>query len=97
MPESPILRDERTDFVENTSYRWAYLLLSYGLLASVAYRALVRNESSWDLLALVIVAGVVATFYQARQRVLSSRWAVLTAAAVVIAGAIAAGMVLLSS
>lgn len=94
MAESPILRDERTDFVENASYRWAYLLLSYGLLASVAYRAFARNESSWDLLALVIVAGAVATFCQARQRVLSARWAVITIAAVIIAIAIAAGLVL---
>lgn len=97
MPESPILRDERTDFVENTSYRWAYHLLSYGLLASVAYRSFVSNESSWDLLALVIAGGAVATLYQGTHRVLSWRWAMLTWAGVVLAVAIAAGLVLLSS
>lgn len=97
MHESPILRDERTDFVENSSYRWAYLLLSYGLLASVAYRSFVRNESSWDLLALVIAAGAVATLYQGKHRVLSGRWAILTWVAIALAAVIAAGTVLLSS
>jgi hypothetical protein len=97
MPKSPILRDERTDFVENTSYRWAYHLLSYGLLASVAYRSFVKNESSWDLLALVIAGGAVATLYQGTHRVLSWRWAILTWAGVVLAVAIAASIVLLSS
>lgn len=97
MPESPILRDERTDFVENTSYRWAYLLLSYGLLASVAYRAFVKDESSWDLLALVIGAGAVATLYQGRHRVLTGRWAILTGVGVALAFVIAAAIVLLSA
>lgn len=96
MPESPILRDERTEFVENSSYRWAHLVLSYGVLASVAYRSFARNEASWDLLALVIGAGAVATLYQGRHRVLSSRWAILTWVAIGLAAAIAAGLVLLS-
>lgn len=97
MPESPILRDERTDFVENSSYRWAYLLLSYGVLASVAYRSFVRNEASWDLLALVIGAGAVATLYQGKHSVLSGRWAILTWFAIALAAVIAAGMVWFSS
>ena len=32
---SPVERDERTEAVENASFRWAYLVLSYGLLAAV--------------------------------------------------------------
>jgi hypothetical protein len=78
-------RDERTVSVENTSYRWAYLFLSYGLLVSVAYRGFVRNEASWDLLALVVLAGAIATFYQGSKRVLSRRWLIGTVAAVVVA------------
>ncbi len=97
MTATPILRDERTISTENTSYRWAYLLLSYGLLASTAYRAFVTHESSWDLLALVIAGGVVATTYQATHRVLSLRWGLITGAAIVIAIALAAGIVLFSS
>ena len=96
MLESPTLRDERTEFVENSSYRWAHLVLSYGVLASVAYRGFVRNETSWDLLALVIGAGAVATLYQGKHRVLSSRWAMLAWIAIGLAVAIAAGLVLLS-
>ncbi|MGH8031627.1 MAG: hypothetical protein ACREO8_04495 [Luteimonas sp.] len=97
MLESPTLRDERTEFVENSSYRWAHLVLSYGVLASVAYRSFARHETSWDLLALVIVAGAVATLYQGKHRVLSRRWAMLAWAAIGLAVAIAASLVLLSN
>lgn len=94
MTAQPIMRDERTVATENASYRWAYFVLSYGLLASTAYRAFVRGEPSWDLLALVILGGVVATAYQGSHRVLSSRWAMLAAAAIGIAIVIAAVTVL---
>ena len=94
MTANTILRDERTESVENTSYRWAYLLLSYGLLVSTGYRAFVTHESSWDLLALVIAGGAVATIYQGGQRVLSRRWGLVTIAAVGLALAFAAGLVL---
>jgi hypothetical protein len=97
MLESPTLRDERTEFVENSSYRWAYLLLSYGVLASVAYRSFARNETSWDLLALVIGAGAIATLYQGKHRVLSARWAMLTWVAIGLAAVIGAAWALLSN
>ena len=87
--------DERTTAVENASYRWAYLLLSYGLLLSVIYRSLVRHESAWDLLALVLLGGVVTTLYQGRRRVLSGRWVVLMALTVTLAAVLAAVFVLL--
>ena len=67
------------------------------LSTSVAYRGFVTHESSWDLLALVIGAGAVATLYQGKHRVLSGRWAILTWVAVGLAAAIAAGIVLFSS
>lgn len=89
----PLLeRDERTVMVENASYRWAYLLLSFGLLADVAYRSWVRHESNWDLFGLVIVGGLVATAYQGNNRVLGSRWA--RSAVVVIATAAAIALLL---
>jgi len=94
MTGKPIIRDERTVATENASYRWAYLVLSFGLLASTAYRAFARHESAWDLLALVIVGGAVATFYQGSERVLSKRWAVASAAAVLLALVVAVGLVL---
>ena len=65
MASAPMVqRDERTIAVENASYRSAYLFLSYGILALVAYRSFVLHESGWDLLALVILGGVVTTAYQ---------------------------------
>jgi len=48
MKDNSILKDERTVAVENASYRWGYLILSYGLLLDVVYRGLVRQESGWD-------------------------------------------------
>lgn len=81
--------DERTIAVENASYRWAYLFLSFGLLGLVAYRSFVRNESPWDLLLLVILGGVVGTAYQGSHRVLSKPWVIASFTAVVIAAALA--------
>jgi hypothetical protein len=86
MKEQSIIRDERTIAVENSSYRWAYLLLSFGLLAVVAYRSFVWRESSWDLLALVVLSGLVTTLYQWAHRVLSRRWVLVT----IISGLVAA-------
>lgn len=88
-------RDERTLTVENASYRWAYLVLSFGLLLDVAYRSFARQESAWDLLALVILGGAVATAYQGTHHVLTPRWAMLAAVTMLVAGLIAAGVALL--
>jgi hypothetical protein len=85
MTALPITRDERTVAVENASYRWAYLVLSFGLLLSTAYRGFVLDESSWDLLGLVILGGLVTTGYQGGRRVLSRRWAIVSAVAIGIA------------
>ena len=85
MSATTVARDERTTAVENASFRWAYLLLSFGLLASVAYRGFARGESSWDLLALVVGAGLLVSLYQATHRVLTRRWATLTLVAVIVA------------
>ncbi len=67
-------RDERTDVVENTSYRLAYLIMSFGLLIIVAYRGFFLQQSNWDLLALVILSGAIATLYQGINKVLSPNW-----------------------
>jgi hypothetical protein len=83
-------RDERTVTVENASYRWAYLVLTYTLLMDVMYRSLVRHEATWDLMALVVVGGVICTLYQARQRILAHGWVMKVVLAACIAGVIAA-------
>lgn len=90
MTATPLIhRDERTMAVENASYRLSYLFLSFGVLAAVAYRSLFRGEAAWDLLALVVLGGVLSTAYQGFFGILSKHWAVVTllsvAAAIVVA------------
>jgi hypothetical protein len=87
-------RDERTLAVETAGYRWTYLVLSYGLLVITAYRGLVRHESSWDLLALVIIGGAFNAAYQGWHRVLYRRWIVMTIVTFVIAVLVAAGILI---
>jgi hypothetical protein len=85
-----VARDERTVAVENASYRWAYLLLTYALLVDVMYRSLVRHEAAWDLMALVIVGGIVCSVYQARQKILAHGWVMKVVLVACMAGVIAA-------
>jgi hypothetical protein len=94
MRSASVVRDERTVAVEHASYRWAYLVLSYGLLLSVMYRSFVLHEASWDLLLLVIVGGAVSALYQNSYRVLTRRWLILSAAAAGIALVIGAAIVI---
>jgi hypothetical protein len=82
-------RDERTLAVENASYRWSTLVLSFGLLGLTAWRSLVRDEQPWDLLALVVAGGLVNTIYQLSHRVLNRRWGVMVAATFGLAGIVA--------
>lgn len=89
MKDQSVMRDERTVVVENASYRWAYLLLSYGILAHVAHRSYVLQQTNWDLMALVVLGGVVATVYQGVHRVLSRKWVFVTGAAMLVAAAVA--------
>ena len=95
MSPTSIHRDERTTVVENASYRWAYLFLSFGLLFVVAYRSFARQESPWDLLGLVVLGGLVSTGYQGLHRVLNRRWVMLTAITILIACLLAGGIAIL--
>jgi hypothetical protein len=90
MKAKPVNKDERTTAVENASFRWAYFLLSFGVLIDVAYRGLVLNQSNWDLMVLVILAGFVATLYQSSQKILTKRWIFLVVGVVFMAAAVAA-------
>ena len=95
--KSVLDRDERTLTVENASYRWAYHVISFGLLVIVAYRSFTWHEASWDLLALVVIGGVVASGYQLSHRVLTKRWLITGLAAGLLAAIIAALAVWLRS
>ena len=87
---SIVHRDDRTVAVENASYCWAYLVLSFGLLVLVAYRGFVCNESAWDMLGLVILGGVFNTAYQGFHGVLPRQWAIASLLTFVAAAVIAA-------
>jgi hypothetical protein len=95
MTPAAVERDERTVMVENASYRLASTVMSFGLLLDIAYRSWVRHESNWDLFALVILGGVVATAYQGSNGVLGPRWRKSTAAVMAAAAACAVVIVLL--
>jgi len=69
-----VVRDERTVAVVNASYRWAYMFVTYGLLVLVAYRSFAHNESPWDLMALVILGGLLSAAYQWFHQTLIARW-----------------------
>ena len=69
MNNKPMIRDERTVAVADTSSRFAYMVLAFGVLITVAVRALAFRQACWDLLGLVIVSSAVATVYQRAKHV----------------------------
>ncbi len=87
-------RDEREVVVDNAADRLAYVVLSFGLLALVAYRSFARGEASWDLIGLVIVGGLVGTAYRAQQRALAGRWMLVVGLTAAVAFVLAAIMVI---
>jgi uncharacterized membrane protein len=74
--ERLLVRDEREVSVDRAADRLAYVVLSFGLLAVVAYRSFVEGMASWELLGLVLLGGAVSTGYRLWQGVLT-RQAVL--------------------
>jgi hypothetical protein len=44
--------------------RFAYIVLSFGLLGIVAYRSFVEGVASWELLGLVVLSGLVGFAYR---------------------------------
>ena len=92
MKDQTITRDERTTAVENASYRTAYVVLSFGLLLVASYRSWAWNENTFDLLALVVLGGVVATFNQGMHKVLLRRYALLAVVCALLAGVVAAAI-----
>ncbi|MGZ8376073.1 MAG: hypothetical protein ACXW0Z_02425 [Gemmatirosa sp.] len=82
--------------LEHAGYRWAYLVVSFGLLVSVAYRSVVRRESSWDLLSLVLLGGIVLTVARVREGAPFARSARSVLVAVLLALAVDAALALLA-
>lgn len=95
MNQQTVLRDERTEMVENASYRLAYQIMAFGVLIVVAYRGFLFQESLWDLLALVILSSGTATLYQGVKRILVRNWLWLAAATFIGSAILAAALVFL--
>jgi hypothetical protein len=93
--KSPVLRDEREIRIDLAGDRLAYLVVSYGLLLSVAYRSFVRSDPAWDLLGLVVLGGIVGVAYRIRRGVMSGRWTVMLLATVAIA-VVVSGMLVIA-
>lgn len=89
MKDQVVFRDERTITVENASYRWGYLVVTYGLLIMIAFRAFFFKQSNWDLLALVILSGLVTTAYQGSHHIFTRRWMVVFTLTILVAAVVA--------
>ena len=85
-------KDERTTFIENISYKFGYMFLTYAILLDVVYRGIRFNEAAWDLLALVIVGSFIATIYQYKKQILKKD-SIKTAALIMVAAFIIAFIV----
>lgn len=83
-------RDERELAVDHAADRLAYLVLSFGLLAIVAYRSFADGAASWDLLGLVVLGGLVGTLYRLAQRTVSREWTIVAAGTAGVALVVAA-------
>lgn len=85
-------RDERTENVENASYRWGYLVASFGILLAVLRRSYYLNDASWDLMAVLLASGFVVTAVQVRCRIAGRTWVSARVLAAII-GAVAAAVI----
>lgn len=86
------VRDEREASVDRAADRFAYLVMSFGLLAVVAYRSFVEGVASWELLALVLLGGAASTGYRVRARALTREVLFVLVATALVASAVSAVM-----
>jgi len=89
-----LVRDEREVSVDRAADRLAYIVLSFGLLAVVAYRSFVDGTASWELLGLVLLGGAVSIAYRLWQGVLSRQAVLVLALTAIIALVVGAVVVL---
>jgi hypothetical protein len=91
---STMPRGEREVHIDLIADRLAYLVVSYGLLAVVAYRGFTGAGPAWDLLGLVILGGIVGMAYRLAMGVLSGRWVAIVLITVLIGFVVGAVLVL---
>ena len=70
-----VSRDERTVFVENKSHSLGYIFMSFALLFDILYRSMKLGQSSFDLLAIIVLGGIITTIYQVTNKILNRAWA----------------------
>ena len=88
-------RSENT-LLEDAGYRFAYLVMSFGVLCIVAYRSFWKYETSWDLLALVVLGGVLHAAYQGMRGNLYRGWYKTTLITIGLSAALAALILLVT-
>ena len=91
---SLVPRDEREARIDLAADRVAYLVVSYGLLVSAAFRSFVNGEAAWDLVGLVVLGGIAGLVYRLREGVVSGRWTLMLAVTIAIAFVVAGLLVL---
>lgn len=94
MISNRVVRDEREAGIDLAADRLSYLVLAYGVLVAVGYRAFELGQSSWDLLGLVVLSGAIGLAYRLRARVVRRAWTLAIVGTVVIGAALAAALVL---
>ncbi len=72
-PPRPV-QDERTTAVGHASAFWAYIVLVFGLFIDVIVRGIYVPGFYWDLMALIMLSGLVGMAYQIRMRTFPWRW-----------------------
>jgi len=72
-------QDERTVAVIGMSCQNAFAFFLLALPIDYAYRAIVRHENAWDLMAIFFGGLAISLIYQARQKILGKVWWVRSA------------------
>jgi len=65
--------DERAVSLENAGFRWAFNVLSTGVLLDILWRSL-QHQVPYDLWALVLIAGCIPFGYAVYYRTLRPDW-----------------------
>jgi energy-converting hydrogenase Eha subunit A len=79
-------QDERTVAVIGVSCQYAFLFFCLALPIDYAYRAIVRHENAWDLMALFFGGVAICLIHQVRQKILGKVWWVRFACIAAVAG-----------
>ena len=94
MINNKVEKDERAIDVEKASYSLGYKVMAFAILIDVIYRSMKMGEAPWDLLAIVILGGLVSSVYQAQRKVWTRSWVRATILVFAVAAGVAVIMIL---